>query len=195
MLAASWGLINCFKPISQIQCANIILQINSSSSIFSVKLWHTDQHQMLLSRLRDVWAQPCCSSSARSPTCSTAAGQLNHMGSWLDVQWCKQSAAGAARMAAKPTMLTAAGVQESGPGNRLNGPSQFRNRMVAAQGYTVVSIPHWEWEVCQTAQQRATCWENPRYAQYTRYCSSPDAAYRARGCRSYTDHQLLRRHD
>jgi very-short-patch-repair endonuclease len=60
--------------------------------------------------------------------------------------------------------VTAAGVQLAieldgpthfvSPGNRLNGPTQFRNRMLAAQGYTVISIPYWEWDACKTAQQR-----------------------------------------
>jgi hypothetical protein len=40
------------------------------------------------------------------------------------------------------------------PGRRLNGPTQFRNRMLAAQGHTVVSIPYWEWDVSRTDEQR-----------------------------------------
>lgn len=35
------------------------------------------------------------------------------------------------------------------PGNwgmKLNGPTQFRNRMLAGQGYTVVSVPYREWQ-------------------------------------------------
>jgi len=31
------------------------------------------------------------------------------------------------------------------PDNRLNGPTQYRNRALAARGYTVISIPYWEW--------------------------------------------------
>jgi hypothetical protein len=31
------------------------------------------------------------------------------------------------------------------PHNNLNGPTQYRNRALAARGYTVVSIPWWEW--------------------------------------------------
>jgi hypothetical protein len=60
--------------------------------------------------------------------------------------------------------VTAAGVQLAievdgpthfvSPGNRLNGPTQFRNRMLAAQGYTVIGIPYWEWNACKTAHQR-----------------------------------------
>lgn len=40
------------------------------------------------------------------------------------------------------------------PGRRLNGPTQFRNRMLAAQGHMVVSIPYWEWDVCRTDEQQ-----------------------------------------
>lgn len=40
------------------------------------------------------------------------------------------------------------------PGRRFNGPTKFRNRMLAAQGHTVVSIPYWEWDVCRTDEQR-----------------------------------------
>jgi len=39
------------------------------------------------------------------------------------------------------------------PGNRLNGPTQYRNRALAAQGYTVISIPHWEWNRLSNQQQ------------------------------------------
>jgi very-short-patch-repair endonuclease len=60
--------------------------------------------------------------------------------------------------------VTAAGVQLAievdgpthfvSPGNRLNGPTQFRTRMLAAQGYTVIGIPYWEWNACKTAEER-----------------------------------------
>jgi very-short-patch-repair endonuclease len=28
---------------------------------------------------------------------------------------------------------------------RVEGPTQYRNRALAARGYTVISIPYWEW--------------------------------------------------
>lgn len=40
------------------------------------------------------------------------------------------------------------------PGNRLDGPTQARNRMLGALGYTVVSLPHFEWEPLQTKKQK-----------------------------------------
>jgi hypothetical protein len=40
------------------------------------------------------------------------------------------------------------------PGSTFTGSTQFRNRALAAQGYVVVSIPHWEWEALRGAQQK-----------------------------------------
>jgi hypothetical protein len=40
------------------------------------------------------------------------------------------------------------------PGNRVNGPTQYRNRALEARGYTVVSIPGWEWEQLKGFQQQ-----------------------------------------
>lgn len=40
------------------------------------------------------------------------------------------------------------------PGNQLNGPTQDRNRALAARGHTVVSIPYWEWDALQTSAQQ-----------------------------------------
>jgi hypothetical protein len=42
------------------------------------------------------------------------------------------------------------------PGNRLNGPTQARNRLLAALGYTVVSLPYFEWEPLRTQKQKQT---------------------------------------
>jgi very-short-patch-repair endonuclease len=40
------------------------------------------------------------------------------------------------------------------PGNQLDGQTQHRNRMLAACGYTVVSIPYWEWNGLPSKQQQ-----------------------------------------
>jgi hypothetical protein len=40
------------------------------------------------------------------------------------------------------------------PGNQLNGPTQDRNSELAALGYTVVSIPYWEWDCLRDEQQQ-----------------------------------------
>jgi very-short-patch-repair endonuclease len=60
--------------------------------------------------------------------------------------------------------VTAAGVQLAievdgpnhyvSPGRKVDGPTQFRNRMLAAQGYTVISVPYWEWDACKTAERQ-----------------------------------------
>jgi len=59
--------------------------------------------------------------------------------------------------------VTAAGValaiEVDGPwhfvrhGNRVDGPTQYRNRALAARGYTVISIPHWEWNRLSSQQR------------------------------------------
>jgi hypothetical protein len=36
----------------------------------------------------------------------------------------------------------------------VDGPTQCRNRALAAQGYTVVSIPWWEWWQLKGAEQQ-----------------------------------------
>lgn len=40
------------------------------------------------------------------------------------------------------------------PGNLLDGSTQHRNRLLKARGYTVVSIPHWEWQLTWTPNQQ-----------------------------------------
>jgi hypothetical protein len=40
------------------------------------------------------------------------------------------------------------------PGNRVNGPTQYRDRALKAWGYTVVSIPGWEWAQLKGTEQR-----------------------------------------
>jgi hypothetical protein len=40
------------------------------------------------------------------------------------------------------------------PGNRLNGPTKYRNRALAARGYTVVVIPGWQWRKLKGAEQQ-----------------------------------------
>jgi hypothetical protein len=41
------------------------------------------------------------------------------------------------------------------PDNTLTGPTLYRNRALAARGYALISIPHWEWrELRSTAQQQ-----------------------------------------
>jgi hypothetical protein len=41
------------------------------------------------------------------------------------------------------------------PDNTLSGPTLYRNRALAARGYALISIPHWEWrELRSTAQQQ-----------------------------------------
>ena len=41
------------------------------------------------------------------------------------------------------------------PDNTLTGSTLFRNRALAARGFTVISIPHWDWfELRSAAQQQ-----------------------------------------
>jgi hypothetical protein len=40
------------------------------------------------------------------------------------------------------------------PDNTLTGPTQSRNRALAARGYAVISIPHWEWDRLRNPQQQ-----------------------------------------
>jgi hypothetical protein len=40
------------------------------------------------------------------------------------------------------------------PGNKVDGRTKYRDRALKARGYTVVSIPGWEWEKLQGAKQK-----------------------------------------
>jgi hypothetical protein len=40
------------------------------------------------------------------------------------------------------------------PDNTLTGPTLFRNRALAARGFTVISIPHWDWGELRSAAQQ-----------------------------------------
>jgi hypothetical protein len=40
------------------------------------------------------------------------------------------------------------------PGNMLSGSTQHRNRVLEARGYTVISIPYWEWKSLKSQQQK-----------------------------------------
>ena len=40
------------------------------------------------------------------------------------------------------------------PGNAIGGPTQCRNRALAARGYTVLSIPYCEWDVLRGADSK-----------------------------------------
>jgi hypothetical protein len=40
------------------------------------------------------------------------------------------------------------------PGNMLDGSTQHRNRVLEARGYTLITIPYWEWDGLKSQQQR-----------------------------------------
>jgi hypothetical protein len=40
------------------------------------------------------------------------------------------------------------------PDNTLTGSTLFRNRALAARGFTVISIPHWDWGELRSAAQQ-----------------------------------------
>jgi very-short-patch-repair endonuclease len=114
-----------------------------------------------------AWEQQCCSNAA------AATSQLQRQVFAALQQLPSTMWQGELRMEAVTpdgnfnidiAAVTAAGVQLAvevdgpthfvSPGRRVDGPTQFRNRMLAAQGYTVISIPYCEWNACKTAQQR-----------------------------------------
>jgi hypothetical protein len=81
----------------------------------------------------------------------TAAGQL----SWQQPPAMEQLAAPDGACLIDIAAVTADGVRLATefdgpthflwPGRRLDGPSQFRNRLLAARGYAVVCVPYYEW--------------------------------------------------
>jgi hypothetical protein len=40
------------------------------------------------------------------------------------------------------------------PGHTLSGPTFYRNRALAARGYALVSIPHWEWTALHSSEEQ-----------------------------------------
>jgi hypothetical protein len=92
-----------------------------------------------------------------------AAVQLLPAGMWQQQPQLEQPSKDGA-FSVDITATTAAGVQLAievdgpshfiQPGNTLTGVTLFRNRALAARGYVVVIIPHWEWDALQDAEQK-----------------------------------------
>jgi hypothetical protein len=149
--------------------------------LYQVHLWLMDSQlpapnqglsdvlsQQQLQLCKEEWEQPLVATTSQQQVSDLqrsvfAVVQQLPVGTWQQQPQLEQRSNDEA-FSIDITAKTAAGVELAievdgpshfiQPGNTPGGPTQFRNRALAARGYVVVSIPHWEWQALQDAEQQ-----------------------------------------